>query len=522
MKNRVFALFLAMLIGISATACGSGGSEKTVPTVTVSGVLPERGDLIVTTTYMGDVTPKASVTVYPMVSGNVTEMNVTLDKPVRQGEVLFNVDSTDAAQALEEAEKELAAVKKQADQARKEAETAQKESETAKKEAESAKKQTEAEKIKTLEETVKTKKTDMDSKKEKWDDLEEEVDELEEQLDDVEEGKITMSDSKKEDLEEKIEDKNRERRTARTAYETAKEAYEKALKDLDNAKKNAATTTTTTTTTTTITSNSASNTTSTVTTLYDEQVAAAEKKVNDAKAQLSMYQVKAPFDGVVEAIYIDKNQKVFEDSACVVISNNSDMEVTFQVPESIANSLHTGEKVKVEKDGGMNEAIITEVAKMADPDTKLFPIKASLGAVEGFSNGTSVKVHADTKKSLNVMKIPYDALYFQGGSAYVYCIEDDEAVRREVQVGLMNDESAEILEGLAEDDVVISTWSSQLKDGAEVNLLFVIGYDEEEEREDAAEDFLNGSDTPEGEFNTDGTVNGATEEEYKWVLPGLD
>ena len=164
----------------------------------------------------------------------------------------------------------------------------------------------------------------------------------------------------------------------------------------------------------------------------------------------------------------------------------------------------------------MYEATITEIGLMADVQTKLFAVKASLGAVNGFSTGTDVKVYAETQKVTNVMKIPYDSLYFQSGNAYVYCVVDEVAVRRPVQVGIMNDESAQILEGLQPTDIVVSTWSSQLKDGAEVHLLFVIGNSDTvdvPQDENAPEQITDDSDPVDTEI---------TEEESKWALPDLD
>ena len=164
---------------------------------------------------------------------------------------------------------------------------------------------------------------------------------------------------------------------------------------------------------------------------------------------------------------------------------------------------------------------------MADTQTKLFTVKASLGAVSGFSTGTDVKVYAETKKATGVMRLPYDTLYFQGDTAYVYCVVDDEAVRRPVQVGLMNDEYAQILDGLTEEDIVISTWSSQLKDGTEVDLLFVIGGNTVDVTEgDSSEGTLEGIEgTNEENTNVEDTETEnteETEEEIKWVLPELD
>ena len=578
MRKKVLALALAAIVGLGATACGSEQAAITVPTVTVSGILPAQGDVIVNTTYMGTVAPQESVTVYPLVSGNVTALNAVLNAQVKSGDVLFNVDNTEATQLVAEAQQEYDTIKKAADQAKKDAEAAEKEAEEAKKNAAS----TTLELIKTnvnnalgylddakgysndakdelerLEEgesgslsltsSERTKvKQFLEDAKGKMTDVESALNTVETKLSEleVEEAKLTLiktnlSDAKKKLGEAKTSLSSAGGHVKNPMSKDDRDDFKDDVKDVKDditkitefinkvktnlpttavAKKNGGKTGSTTTTTGTTTTSSTTSISTTVSTAYDQQLLLAEKKLNEAKAVLNMYQVKAPFDGIVEAIYIDKNERVFEDTPCMVVSNRANMEVTFHVPEAAAKALHAGEKVLVDKEGSMYEASITAIDAMADPETKLFGIKASMGNISEFSTGSTVSVYAETKKALNVMKIPYDALYFQGGAAYVYCVVEGEAVRKEVQVGLMNEESAEIMGGLEAEDIVISTWSSQLKDGAEVNLLFVIGYEEPVVEEETPGDITLET-TPEGELETE--QENSTEEEYKWVLPEL-
>ena len=589
MKKRVTALFLAALLGLSVTACGTQEELQEAHRVSVSGILPETGDVIVTTTYIGTVEPKESITIYPMVDGNITQMSAALGKEVKKGEALFTLDNTEANKAVTEAQEEYDVLKKAAEQAKKDAEQSEKDTETAKKNAATA--------------TLELIKTNLTTVVNDLDDAKADVNDAEDYLKDFEkdsDGSTSMTSSERTKLRSDIEDAESKVKTAETALNTAetklgeieiaetklstiktnindtkedikdiKEALqdakdrvktsmsksdrEKLEKYLDKAKDkvddakssankaktNLPTTATVKTTASTTTSGSSANSsttsasgtslTTTVTTAYEQQLLLAEKKLNEAKALLELYQVMAPIDGVVEAVYIDQNEKAFMDEPCLVISNKSNIEVTFQVPEAAALALHVGDKVRVEKNGEMHDASITEVGIMADVQTKLFTVKASLGAAAGFSTGTDVKVYAETQKATGTMLIPYDSLYFQGGDAYVYCVVEDEAVRRPVQVGLMNDVSAQILDGLESTDIVISTWTSQLKDGAAVDLLFVIGngstVDVPQTDSDSSDVPF---DTPEVEVEdepvqiTDDSEPmdpDSVEEENKWVLP---
>lgn len=510
MKKRAVALLLATMMGMSMTACGSQKEIEMVNPVSVSGVLPETGDVVVTTTYIGTVEPREMIDIYPMVTGKVTEMNAELGKQVTKGDVLFALDNAEASLAVEEAQKEYDTVKSTAEQAKKDAEQAEKD-------AEAAKKQAAETELKLLEEKMNSAKKDWDAAKKAEDDAEEDLEDYEKELDKKGDSATYSEKRKLENLEKAYETAKTATKTAETAYNTAKTNYENA--------KNGKTTTGTSTTTSGTGTASSSSTTSSSTSLstmtnsvYDQQLAAAEKKLSEAKAQLALYQVTAPIDGIVEAVYLGENEKAFENESCLVLSNKANMEVTFYVPEAAARTLQVGDSVQVENNSAMNTASVTEVGLMADEETKLFKIKASLGSVTDFSTGVSVKVYAETQKASQTLMIPYDALYFQAGAAYVYCVEEEEAVRKPVEVGLMNEEYAQILEGLTSEDIVISTWSSQLKDGVDVHLLFVVGNSStvdvpEENPEDSTEQITDDS-VPADPENT--------EEGPRWELPGLD
>lgn len=156
-------------------------------------------------------------------------------------------------------------------------------------------------------------------------------------------------------------------------------------------------------------------------------------------------------------------------SPAYVISNKDSMTVTFNVAEKAKNELQVGDAIEVERNGETFAGTITEVGTMAGPQTRLFQVKASvIGSGDKLPSGVSVKVHATTQREESSLVIPYDAIYFSAGSAYVYCVEDGKLVKTPITVGLMNDNEAVVADGLNGESQVVTTWSSKLRDGAEV------------------------------------------------------
>ena len=107
---------------------------------------------------------------------------------------------------------------------------------------------------------------------------------------------------------------------------------------------------------------------------------------------------------------------------------------------------------------------------MADESNGLFKIKAELPEANSLSTGSTVKVTVTSERAENVMTVPVDAIYYDNGVGNVYVYQDGTVHKVEVEEGLYNTELAEIKSGLTADDLVISTWSSQLYEGSTVNL----------------------------------------------------
>jgi RND family efflux transporter MFP subunit len=204
-----------------------------------------------------------------------------------------------------------------------------------------------------------------------------------------------------------------------------------------------------------------------------EQVAVG---IESAQMQLDYCTVKAPISGLVESVSVEKNGMAAAGSVAYIISNKDSMKVTFQVTEQAKNTLSEGDHITVERNDETYDGVITQIGTMAGQQTKLFAIEATVtGAGDSLPNGVSVKVHATTQKENDKLIVPYDALYFSAGDAYVYCVEDNVIVKTPVTVGLMNDTQAVIEEGLTEDSLVVDNWSSKIRSGAEAEIISVNG-----------------------------------------------
>ncbi len=196
----------------------------------------------------------------------------------------------------------------------------------------------------------------------------------------------------------------------------------------------------------------------------------AKVAIDSAEYQLDMYTLTAPIDGVIEAVNVKEHDLASPSSGpAFVISNKDTMTVTFNVSEGIRNTLRVGQKIQVDRNGKLYDAAITEIGTMIDQNTGLFAVKSCVSTPDAsLLTGSSVKVIADTYQQGNALLIPYDAVYYDDSQPYVYVAVDGIAKRKDVETGIFDAETITVLSGLETEDVLITSWSANLRDGAEI------------------------------------------------------
>ncbi len=197
----------------------------------------------------------------------------------------------------------------------------------------------------------------------------------------------------------------------------------------------------------------------------------AQLAVEQAEEGLEAYTITAAISGVVENVNIKVHDFATSSNPAFVISNKDTMVATYYVSEDVRNTFSMGQKITVEKDGAMYHGEVIEIGGTLDAATGLFKIKAGIkGDTSKLLTGTKVKIITDTYQEKNALIIPYDAVYYDGTQAYIYTVVDEKAKKTEVTTGLYDTENIVITEGITKDDMVITTWSAQLREGVSVSV----------------------------------------------------
>ncbi|WP_308752539.1 efflux RND transporter periplasmic adaptor subunit [uncultured Anaerotruncus sp.] len=449
---------------------GMGGNlgeiEMSESVISVKLTSPAVGSLTRSTEFIGKIKPGESVNVYPEVAGKVTAVYFTAGDTVKAGDLLFEMDDSDAQLSYEIAqtsydskvisadttlgssyesnllslESSLKSAQQSLNNARIELRDYNDDSEDslisaqkAMDKAETAMRAAEAE----LDAYAEANPGDKSS--ETYKDLVSAVSKAE--------SSYSVARATVNDLEN---DDDSTLRSLRNSYKNAQTNYESALEKYNLAK-----------------GASLEDTRASV----DNSLKSAQLSLEQSAKQLEKYKVYSPIDGVIEASAVTEHETASLQTAAFTISNKNQMSVTFNATADAATALSIGDGVTVQKSGNDYAAIITSIDSKADDSTGLFPIEAQIQDDGGaLLSGVTVKVSAATQRAENALLVPIDSVYYEDGQAYVFTYANGEAHRTDFETGMSNSETVVALSGLDEGSRIITTWHPDLKDGAKVEL----------------------------------------------------
>ncbi len=180
--------------------------------------------------------------------------------------------------------------------------------------------------------------------------------------------------------------------------------------------------------------------------------------------------VTAPISGRIESSSMEVHGMATSASSVCVIAGEGGKTVSFYITEGILDMINVGDEITIEKGGAEHNGTVTEVSTMVDAATGLFKVKATVKDTDSFANGSSVKVYVISERADNVMVIPTDSVYYENGNSFVYTYVDGTVHEVYIDTGLSDTDNIEVISGLDNTDMVITTWSPELYEGAPVKL----------------------------------------------------
>jgi membrane fusion protein (multidrug efflux system) len=202
---------------------------------------------------------------------------------------------------------------------------------------------------------------------------------------------------------------------------------------------------------------------------------AARAEARLARRGLTEAVVRAPFSGTVVERTVELGEYLAPGSPLLVLADTSVLKARVLLDPREALDVAVGANATISvyaRPGETFTGKVVRVGEVIDPRTRRLPVEVELDEHGGrVRSGLVASFSVQTGAPRDVIQVPLDGIFERFGSQYIYVVEDGLAKRRAIVLGPVRAGYAEIVEGVAPGDTVISDGVTRVVDGAEVNIV---------------------------------------------------
>lgn len=185
----------------------------------------------------------------------------------------------------------------------------------------------------------------------------------------------------------------------------------------------------------------------------------AEIDVKIAQMDLEKTQVRAPFSGIITDIKVSPGETISAGRELFTLVDISQLKVEAKVLESEVGKMKVGHEASLKFSAYPGKAFkgrVEAISPVINPEDKTCAVHI---LVVDPSNEIKPGMHAEVEIAADIYKdrllVPQEAVLVRGGRKLVFVVENDLAKWRYIEVGLENEDFAEVLDGVKEGEMVI-------------------------------------------------------------------
>ena len=210
---------------------------------------------------------------------------------------------------------------------------------------------------------------------------------------------------------------------------------------------------------------------------YDIVLNQYNTTISDLKlvqAQIAKTIVRAPFDGTLGLRQVSEGSVIGTGDIIATVVNMDPIKIEFSIPERYANLVELGSSVFFSSDAstGDVEGEVYAFEPQIDAATRTLKLRARSSNEEGkFLPGMFVKIRFVLDEINDALMVPSESVIpeLQGYKVFVVNA-DQEAEERAVEIGVRTDSEVQILSGLKEGDLVLTTGVLQARTGTALQI----------------------------------------------------
>jgi HlyD family secretion protein len=190
-----------------------------------------------------------------------------------------------------------------------------------------------------------------------------------------------------------------------------------------------------------------------------------------ARAKLGYTTIAAPWDGVLIARDVERGDVVQPGKVLMVLAPAGETQIVLQIDERNLGRLKLGQKALASADAYAQQRFAAEVMYInPGVDAQRGTVEVRLRVPqppEYLRQDMTVSADIEVERHANALALRADAVRdLTGPAPWVLVVRGGAAHRQAVKLGLRGEGSVEVLEGLAEGDLVVPTSAVQIKAGS--------------------------------------------------------
>lgn len=193
-----------------------------------------------------------------------------------------------------------------------------------------------------------------------------------------------------------------------------------------------------------------------------------------AEERIKKTRITAPFAGVLGLRSVSIGDYVAVGEALVTLQDIDVLKIDFRVPELFLTEVHLGQELRIRVDaiaGRDFSGTVYAIDPQVDVNGRALVIRATLPNPDGLLRpGLFARVDVILERRDSALLIPEAALMPTKEGQFVFKVTEGAAEMVPVKIGLRQNGEVEVLEGLAEGDIVVTGGQLKLQTGVPVGL----------------------------------------------------
>lgn len=204
----------------------------------------------------------------------------------------------------------------------------------------------------------------------------------------------------------------------------------------------------------------------------EKQYHSSKEDYELAKLNLEYSRIKSPINGMISSKKVLIGQGVSTGMELFRVVDISQLYVDTGITEKDIDKLKEGQEVNViTASDAVFKGQVHVIGPVPDSQTGTYPIKVLVdNSDKSLKAGMFVDIEIIISTNENALAIDKNAVITEDGMNYVFVVEDGVAHKKNLSIGITDEDSVEIIDGITQSEDVVTVGQNKLRDQSVVEI----------------------------------------------------